>query len=95
MAVTTDSASNNFSFMRLLVDRCNDMNLFHITMGSRISCFSHILNLAVQDFMKAVNINSFSLILGQSMENGGTELVNDAEATAEINVLKRVKHYHI
>lgn len=87
MVVTTNSASNNFSFMCLLVDHCNDMNLFHITMGSRISCFSHILNLAVQDFMKAANINSFSLIPGQSMENGGTELVNDAEATTETNVL--------
>jgi hypothetical protein len=70
------------------------MNLFHITMGSRISCFSHILNLSVQDFMKAANKDSLSLIPGQTMENDVNEFVNDAEAATETNVLKRVKRYY-
>ncbi|KZS09722.1 Ninjurin C-like protein [Daphnia magna] len=53
MSVTTDSASSNFSFMRLLSDFYVSKNIHHINRtGSRISCFAHILNLAVQSFLK-------------------------------------------
>ena len=56
MAVTSDSASNNGPFMTALARHCQSINLNHFTRnGSRVNCFAHILNLAVQDFLKAIN----------------------------------------
>nr|CAH0103797.1 unnamed protein product [Daphnia galeata] len=59
LVVTTDSASSNYSFMRHLSDYCKSKNILNIhATGSRISCFAHILNLAVQAFLKAADIES-------------------------------------
>lgn len=56
MAVTSDSASNNGTFMTALARHCQSENLNHFTRnGSRVNCFAHILNLAVQAFLKAIN----------------------------------------
>ena len=45
--------------MRDLSDYCKSKNILHIhATGSRISCFAHILNLAVLAFLKAADIES-------------------------------------
>lgn len=61
--------------------------------GSRIS-FSHILNLSVQDFMKAANIDNFYLIPGKIMENDVNDMQNYAETIIKTYVLKKVKKKH-
>jgi hypothetical protein len=45
--------------------------------------------------MKAANIDNFYLIPGKIMENDVNEILNDAEATTETNILKIVKNITI
>ena len=56
MAITSDSAANNGTFMSHLMSHCRSRSIFHFDrIGSRVNCFAHILNLSVQDLLKSLN----------------------------------------
>ncbi len=95
MAVTTDSASNNFSFMRLVSEYCRTKNIHHVSSsGSRVSCFAHVINLAVQDFLKAANIESNQKDneeIDFEIDTQSEDVTEGSEAERETtNILKKV-----
>ncbi|KAK4037555.1 hypothetical protein OUZ56_029587 [Daphnia magna] len=92
MSVTTDSASSNFSFMRLLSDYWVSKNIHHINRtGSRISCFAHVLDLAVQSFLKAANTELSATAEGFDLElEDDAEFVNE-DMVASKNIIRKLR----
>ena len=55
MSVTSDSASNNSTFLKYLSARCREKNIYHIhPTSSKVACFCHILSLGLEAFIKAL-----------------------------------------
>ena len=76
MAVTTDSASNNGTFMKQLVLECQNRDLWHVSRDSKVNCFAHVMDLAVQSLMKHVVSSS------NPETNDDDERVEDDESDA-------------
>ncbi len=56
MAITTDSAANNNTFMKFFAEHCERKDIFHVDQrNSHINCFAHVLNLAAKKFMKTLS----------------------------------------
>ena len=84
----TDSASNNETFMRHLAKHCREKGLSAITYPeSRISCFAHVINLAVQEFLKHI-----TRIDVQDEEDGSDDDYDDEDPfpLSQISVVKMV-----
>ena len=55
MAVTTYSASNNATFVAHLAKKCEEKCIWQFSNPeSRVRCFNHVLNLAVQDLINNI-----------------------------------------
>jgi hypothetical protein len=51
-AITTDSASNNITFMQHLEEVCRNHRVDFKARNCHVRCLAHAMNLAVQDFLK-------------------------------------------
>jgi hypothetical protein len=54
LAVTTDNATNNDTFLAELEGICRQRGIRFTKAGNRVRCIAHVINLAVQDFLKAL-----------------------------------------
>src|SRR4029453_16021945 len=54
LAVTTDNASNNDSFRARLEHVCQQRGIAFTRADSHVRCMAHVINLAVQAFLKAL-----------------------------------------
>jgi hypothetical protein len=55
LAVTTDSASNNNTFMRSLKEECQRRGILFDHESRHVRCMAHVIHLAVGDFLNALN----------------------------------------
>jgi len=55
LAITTDSASNNNTFISSLVSNCRDQRIILSAKSLHVRCLAHVINLAVQEFLKGLN----------------------------------------
>ena len=84
MAVTTDSASNNATFTAELEKKCQDKSIWHISNPeSRVRCFNHVLNLAVQDFMKGIRATDSRKRKRRSVEDDEEYCSNEESSDSE------------
>jgi hypothetical protein len=75
LAITTDNASNNDTFIKIAADMCKDEIHFCVK-TQHVRCFAHILNLSAQDglaMLKATAPEDEDGILSQ--EIGGTDVI--------------------
>jgi hypothetical protein len=56
LAVTSDNASSNSSFATELESICKERNIPFTRADSHVRCMAHVIHLAVQTFLKALNI---------------------------------------
>ncbi|CAB5370661.1 unnamed protein product [Rhizophagus irregularis] len=54
LAVTSDNASNNLTFMKYLENTCQRENISFDAINSHFQCLAHIINLVVQEILKQV-----------------------------------------
>ena len=59
MAITTDNASNNNTFCQILESKCINENINFDKKNHHIRCIAHVLNLAVQTFLKSLKAEGF------------------------------------
>lgn len=89
ISVTTDSASNNLTFMRALTSYC-DTN--KISMGSSIEshlrCFLHVLNLAAQEFLSKIKCGAPSEDDPLNEEDEDEALLNRPPMNQEATIQK-------
>jgi hypothetical protein len=76
-AITTDSASNNFTFAQHLENACQIRGIQFQAKNFHVRCLAHVMNLAVQDFLeelKSQPLNDEDDYLGLEIEgrNVGT-----------------------
>ena len=55
LAVTTDNASNNDTFLAHLETACREQDIPFGCESTHVRCIAHVINLAVQDFLGALN----------------------------------------
>jgi hAT family C-terminal dimerisation region/BED zinc finger len=55
LAITTDNAKNNDTFLANLEDECQEQDISFDCESTHVRCAAHVINLAVQDFLKALN----------------------------------------
>ncbi len=55
MGITTDNASNNGLFVRLLTEWANDKLIFFNNDEYYFRCFAHVINLSVQNSLTYLN----------------------------------------
>ncbi len=56
MAVTTDNASNNITFLQSVEDSCAIDHIQFEMENQHVRCVAHVINLAVQKALKSLNI---------------------------------------
>ena len=56
MAVTTDNASNNITFLQSVEDSCAIDHIQFEMENQHVWCVAHVINLAVQKALKSLNI---------------------------------------
>ena len=83
MGITTDSASNNNTFIYALSDACAEENITFSAKNNHVRCLAHVMNLAVQQLLSALKASAVN-------EN---ELLNDDYDTSSISVVMKSYYY--
>src|SRR5262249_1836596 len=55
LAITTDNATNNNTFLRSLEEKCRGWGISFDRKSRHVRCMAHIINLAVNDFLDKLN----------------------------------------
>jgi len=82
MACTTDSASNNDTFMAALENTCKNWNIDFTSHNNHVRCLAHIINLAAQDALSTLKVRYV---------NNEDELLNNDEIS---EVIPKVSNWY-
>jgi hypothetical protein len=58
LAITTDNATNNDTFLVRLEDACQERGILFTKEDNHVRCVAHVIHLAVQAFMKALKVEA-------------------------------------
>ena len=73
MVCTTDSASNNDTMMAAIENTCRNKNIDFTKDKNHVRCLAHVINLAVQDALRALKA-----------ENARDDEINENEAIDDV-----------
>lgn len=84
MGITTDNATNNDVFIKMLEDSCKIKKIEFSAYNHHVRCLAHIINLAAQDSLSKLKVGYVE---------GENEIINDNKETNDVIPKVRIIKY--